>query len=177
MAAGMQAKDETQLQEFRHFVTTHINIDDVARQHYVLLDGVLALPLNRTASRPRLDFSFWDDLESLRPWGVGFARPSFLFIGVVLDFMRFVGDGKHLLCRLRSRSGQAGSVDGMIFDCHSTKLGAFFETQGVGACLDVVAQVDCDHFGGQRRLRLRIIDAVLSQKRVIKNAHADEREH
>ncbi|MBC6444053.1 MAG: hypothetical protein GDA50_01280 [Alphaproteobacteria bacterium GM202ARS2] len=154
-AAGMQAQDIDQLRDFRQFIDKKMQ-DVTFAPAPVLVDGVLGLPLE--TNKPALNFALWQDLQRLRPWGRAYGQPHFMLCGVVLEYIRFMGEGKHLSCRLRAHNGRGGTVEGTVFDCHATPLGAFLEAKR-GAIIDVVGVVACDSYGGYNRLRLQIEDA------------------
>ena len=103
-AAGMQAQDEDQLLAFRAFIDKKMQGYKV-RAAPLLVDGVLGLPLEK--GKPALNFALWQELEGLRPWGMGYAKPSFMLVWRCLGLRAIHGRGQthavSLACTKRQR--------------------------------------------------------------------------
>ena len=96
----------------------------------------------------------YDAVALLAPYGVGNARPHFLFKHVRIREVRMFGKKKeHLKLFLEDASG--GRAEAIGFFMQPERFGA---TVAEGETINLVAIMERSHFMGRPELRLRIVD-------------------
>ena len=119
-----------------------------------------AVHLAEVDLRPRLDIDAeitladltrdsYDSIQRLAPFGQGNPLPTFLTRGVeVVDSRTMGSGGEHI--RLKLRQG------GIVWDTVGFGMGR--ELPQVSALLDIVHNLELDHWGGRTTLRLNMLD-------------------
>jgi single-stranded-DNA-specific exonuclease len=88
-------------------------------------------------------------LQKLAPFGYGNPSPAFLSRRVEVSDCRTMGaGGEHLRLRLRQ--------DGVVWDGVAFQAGDY--RKEVASPLDIVYNLEVDHWGGESRLRLNLLD-------------------
>jgi len=115
--------------------------------------------------RPRLDIDAevtlsnlagdtYQSIQQLAPFGQGNPLPAFLSRGVeVVDCRTMGSNGDHL--RLKLKQG------GITWDAVGFGMGS--EQPDIGARLDIVYNMEVDHWSGQLMLRLNLLDFALAE--------------
>lgn len=111
----------------------------------LILDGELTL---EDVSRPTLEA-----IERLGPFGVGNERPVFLFRGVTIAQVRFLGgEQSHVMLTARRNDGALVAIMGFwmgkVLPRHVQP----------GSCVTLAATLERSQFQGREELRLRLID-------------------
>ena len=122
--------------------------------------GMAATELAGVDLRPRLDIDAevtlvdiaggaYQSIQQLAPFGQGNPLPTFLSRGVeVVDCRTMGSNGDHL--RLKLKQG------GITWDAVGFSMGA--DQPEIAALLDIVYNVEVDHWSGQLMLRLNLLD-------------------
>ena len=98
-----------------------------------------------------VDWALADELERLAPYGPGHLEPVVAVTGFVVSDVRRVGAREqHASFRLK-RGFET-------FDAVAFGLDADRVLPGAGEAVDLVGTIERDEYGGQPRLRLRIVD-------------------
>jgi len=124
------------------------------------MSRLAAIQLEGLDLRPRIDIDAEVSLadiggdtfrttQQLAPFGYGNPAPTFLSRGVeVVDCLTMGGTGEHLRLKLK----QGGVVWGGV----AFRLGGYLAE--VSSPLDIVCNLEIDHWGDEARLRLNILD-------------------
>ncbi len=152
MAAGLTVTRE-KLSALRAF------FEDYARDAVEALaaDAVLKIDGALSASGATLDLI--DRLEAAGPYGSGHPQPIFALPQHRVRDARVIGAGGHVKVRLESAEGTA--LDGIAFRAADKPLGELL-LGSRGRSLHVAGTLAGDHWQGQRRVQLRIIDAAVT---------------
>ena len=149
MAAGLTVTRE-KLSALRAFFEDHARdaVEALAADAVLKIDGALS------ASGATLDLI--DRLEAAGPYGSGHPQPIFALPQHRVRDARVIGAGGHVKVRLESAEGTA--LDGIAFRAADKPLGELL-LGSRGRSLHVAGTLSGDHWQGQRRVQLRIIDA------------------
>lgn len=112
------------------------------------VDGMLAI---RAANIELIEL-----LEQAGPFGAGAAAPRFVLPSVRVTFAKRAGDN-HL--RLTFRDGAGDRIDAIAFRAFDTALGPMLE-QHDGAVFHIAGRLEIDTWGGRKKPKLRLEDAV-----------------
>lgn len=150
MAAGISI-DRDRLGELRPFLETALGkaVRLAAADRHLAIDGALSAASANT--------DLIEDLERAGPYGTGNPTPVFAFPAHRLSYVEGVGRD-HLRVGLSSGSGPA--LRAMAFRAADMPLGrALVESRG--RVLHVAGTLSVDHYNGNARPSLRIIDAAI----------------
>ena len=149
MAAGLTVTRE-KLSALRAFFEDHARdaVEALAADAVLKIDGALS------ASGATLDLI--DRLEAAGPYGSGHPQPIFALPQHRVRDARVIGAGGHVKVRLESAEGTA--LDGIAFRAADKPLGELL-LGSRGRSLHIAGTLSGDHWQGQRRVQLRIIDA------------------
>ena len=152
MAAGLTVTRE-KLSALRAFFEDHARdaVEALAADAVLKIDGALS------ASGATLDLI--DRLEAAGPYGSGHPQPIFALPQHRVRDARVIGAGGHVKVRLESAEGTA--LDGIAFRAADKPLGELL-LGSRGRSLHVAGTLAGDHWQGQRRVQLRIIDAAVT---------------
>ncbi|MGV0910193.1 single-stranded-DNA-specific exonuclease RecJ [Martelella sp. FOR1707] len=152
MAAGLTVTRE-KLSALRAFFEDHARdaVEALAADAVLKIDGALS------ASGATLDLI--DRLEAAGPYGSGHPQPVFALPQHRVRDARVIGAGGHVKVRLESAEGTA--LDGIAFRAADKPLGELL-LGSRGRSLHVAGTLAGDHWQGQRRVQLRIIDAAVT---------------
>lgn len=152
MAAGLTVTRE-KLSALRAFFEDHARdaVEALAADAVLKIDGALS------ASGATLDLI--DRLEAAGPYGSGHPQPIFALPQHRVRDARVIGAGGHVKVRLESAEGTA--LDGIAFRAADKPLGELL-LGSRGRSLHVAGTLSGDHWQGQRRVQLRIIDAAVT---------------
>ena len=152
MAAGLTVTRE-KLSALRAFFEDHARdaVEALAADAVLKIDGALS------ASGATLDLI--DRLEAAGPYGSGHPQPIFALPQHRVRDARVIGAGGHVKVRLESAEGTA--LDGIAFRAADKPLGELL-LGSRGRTLHVAGTLAGDHWQGQRRVQLRIIDAAVT---------------
>lgn len=100
-----------------------------------------------------IDFSLYELIQRLAPFGMGNPEPTFLSKDVLVDDVRLVGNGgKHLKLKLKVESGKLKVWDGIGFGMGETaKI-------KIGDKADIVYTINENEWPGEKKLQLKIKD-------------------
>lgn len=114
----------------------------------VCIDAIL--PLNA------VNWKTYKEIERLAPFGVGNAKPVFLFEDVEIEEVKTFGkENDHLRLALRDDNGKSVSAIGFF-----VSVDAFGTTLEVGKKIRLIASFEKSVFRGTVELRLRIVDVI-----------------
>jgi len=95
-------------------------------------------------------------LERAGPFGSGQPEPVFVFPQHRVVEAREVGSGGHM--RVKLRGGDGSFIGGIAFRAAGQPLGIAL-SQAIGSPLHIAGTLSIDHWGGQEKAELRIMDA------------------
>ena len=103
-----------------------------------------------------IDFSIisqdlYQEIQKLAPFGMGNPQPLFVSRKVIIENMRFVGDGKHVKFSL----SQEGSE---VFDAIAFGAGETDFKFRIGDKIDIVYSIEKDEWNGREKIQLKIRD-------------------
>jgi single-stranded-DNA-specific exonuclease len=147
MAAGLTVERD-RLAEFEAFVGERLaaGVAESAGHSELAVDGALTAG----AATPRLV----ETLEKAGPYGSGQPEPLFVFPSHRVGFVDEVGAG-HL--RLSLSAGDGSSLKAIAFRAVGEPIGRTL-TAARGGTLHVVGAIGLDHFRGDARVQLRVVD-------------------
>ncbi|WP_174800769.1 single-stranded-DNA-specific exonuclease RecJ [Martelella limonii] len=151
MAAGLTVTRE-KLSSLRAFFEDHARdaVEQLAADAVLKIDGALS------ASGATLDLI--DRLEAAGPYGSGHPQPVFALPQHRIGDARVIGAGGHVKVRLVSAEGTP--LDAIAFRAADKPLGEAL-LSARGRSLHVAGTLAGDHWQGQRRVQLRIIDSAM----------------
>jgi len=95
-------------------------------------------------------------IEQLAPFGVGNAKPIFLFKSITVDAVKLFGkEGNHLRLEFKKKNGSTISAIGFF-----TTPESFKKRIAEGESIDLVASIEKSTFRNMPGLRLRIVDVL-----------------
>ncbi|HEX7791686.1 MAG TPA: single-stranded-DNA-specific exonuclease RecJ [Afipia sp.] len=150
MAAGITLKKE-RLAEFRAYVETALAaaVADARHANELFIDGAVSARAVTT--------EFVNTLNRAGPYGAGNPEPVIALPSHQLVFADEVGQA-HL--RLRFKSGDGASVNGIAFRSIGQKLGnALVENRG--QVLHVAGSLTVDRWQGSERVQMRVTDVAV----------------
>jgi single-stranded-DNA-specific exonuclease len=103
-----------------------------------------------------VNWNNYNDLEKLRPFGMGNPKPNFLFSGITIGNVKKFGNGGiHLQLDFKNSQNKNISAIG-FFNAGLTEpqINALI----AGQKIDLVANIEKNTFRGANELRLRIVD-------------------
>ncbi|MDH4330180.1 MAG: single-stranded-DNA-specific exonuclease RecJ [Candidatus Moranbacteria bacterium] len=101
-----------------------------------------------------LSFGLVDNLNKLRPFGIGNPEPAFLIKRLIIQELKWVGNGeKHLKLFLRSSDNSP-----KIFEAIGFSMNDKFGNLKEGDLIDMVFGIQKDEWNGNQKLQLRIVD-------------------
>lgn len=109
------------------------------------------LVVDLVLSARHVEWALADQLERLAPYGPGHVEPMLAVTGMIVGEARRVGPAEAHIA-LRMRRGLE------TFDAICFGMGAARPLPAPGVGLDVVGTLERDTFGGEPRLRLRVVD-------------------
>ncbi len=99
--------------------------------------------------------SFYEQLQTLEPFGMGNPLPTFVSRGVVIEDMRLVGNGgKHIKLKVQSEKFK---IDAIAFGM-GERAGEFH----IGDRIDIVYTIEENVWNGSSKLQLKIKDMSLA---------------
>jgi len=99
--------------------------------------------------------ALYRDLSRFAPFGEGNPEPVFGLEDVVVDDVRFVGNGeKHLKLRLKTETG------GKVLDAIAFNLGSQFGELKIGERIKIAFTLDENTWNGNTSLQLKIVDII-----------------
>ncbi|OIO31662.1 MAG: single-stranded-DNA-specific exonuclease RecJ [Candidatus Yonathbacteria bacterium CG_4_10_14_3_um_filter_47_65] len=112
-----------------------------------LIDGKLDID--------EVNWTIYREIEKFAPFGIGNAKPTFLFEGILVQKVNYFGKGKNHL-RIDFHNSLGKIVSGISFFADKTKFRRVSFAEGDK--VDIVAVFDKSMFRNFPELRLRIID-------------------
>jgi single-stranded-DNA-specific exonuclease len=148
MAAGLTVAQD-RLEDLRAFLDHALGTAVAAStaEHSLFVDGVLTAGGATTA--------FVEDVERAGPFGSGSPEPVFVFPAHRIQYADEVGNG-HV--RLTIVSGDGSTLRGMAFRAAREPLGQLL-LSARGRALHIAGSLSLDHWQGEPRVQLRVIDA------------------
>ncbi len=98
----------------------------------------------------------WKEIEKMSPFGLGNAKPVFLFEGVKIEKLKKFGkngSGEHLEITFSDESGYKAVAISFF-----SNIDSFKNTLSEGLSVNLLATFDLSRFRGREELRLRIVD-------------------
>lgn len=154
MAAGLTVAQD-RLEELESFLAERLaaGVEAGLGSHDLAVDGAL------TAGSATVDLV--ETVEKAGPFGAGQPEPLFVFPAHRISFADEVGQG-HV--RLSLASGDGSSIKGIAFRAATEPLGREILASR-GSSLHVVGALGIDHWQGDARVQLRVIDVAVPQSR------------
>lgn len=146
-AAGITVKDEN-LEKLKN------KMNEVVEKKLEGKDLTSIIWIDQEISINDLSFSLVDSLNKLRPFGVGNSEPNFLIRNLLVQELKWVGNGeRHLKLFLRSADNSP-----KIFEAIGFSMNGKFKNLKEGDLIDLVFGIQKDEWNGNQKLQLRIID-------------------
>ncbi|MBI1919199.1 single-stranded-DNA-specific exonuclease RecJ, partial [Candidatus Microgenomates bacterium] len=102
---------------------------------------------------------FYEQLQTLEPFGMGNPQPTFVSRGVTIEDMRLVGaDSRHLKLRISQQFNNLTIQQSTIFDAIAFGLGERAGEFHIGDKVDIVYTIEQDTWNGNSKLQLKIKD-------------------
>ncbi|MFC1645066.1 single-stranded-DNA-specific exonuclease RecJ [Patescibacteria group bacterium] len=102
----------------------------------------------------QLDFKLIDDIDKMRPFGMGNPEPVLLMSDLIIQELKWVGSGeKHLKLFLRPNDNSP-----KIFEAIGFNLNKDFGHLKQGDEVDLVFNIQKDEWNGNKKMQLRIVD-------------------
>ena len=147
MAAGITVRRE-RLGDLRSFFESQL-ASDVAKQRQVSV-----LKIDGALSARGADLKLSDLLESAGPYGAGHAQPVFAFPAHTVRYADTVG-ANHVRFTIGSADG--AQLQGISFRTADQPLGQAL-LNGRGKTMHFAGMLDVNHWQGQKRIQLRLLD-------------------
>lgn len=149
MAAGLTV-EKSKLGALRAY------FEEKAGQNVSDLTAVRALKIDGAMAASGMTMELVDLIERAGPYGSGHSQPIFVLPGHMLKDARIVG-ANHVKVSFSGMDG--GRIDGIAFRAADTELGKAF-LNGRGQSYHVAGTISADTWRGQRRVQIRVMDAV-----------------
>ena len=121
------------------------------------------LKIDVAAALPQLGWDLAKNLKKFEPFGVGNPKPTFLTKSVRLLNIRTVGsNGKHLKLQLRDMDDTTGQPL-QHWPCIGFGLGEWETELRPGDLVDIVYNLEENHWNGQTALQLKLKDLMKSE--------------
>jgi len=149
MAAGLTVKKD-RLGDLRAYFENKLseNVETVRSQQELKIDGAL------TARSATLDLI--DLLEQAGPYGQGHSQPVFAFPAHQIRYAKIVGQN-HV--SFTASAGDGATLRGIAFRAADEEIGKLLLGNN-GQPIHLVGTLNADFWQGQRRIQLRLLDAV-----------------
>jgi len=146
-AAGISIKNEN-LEEFYKRLNTFIEkrLADKDVPPEILIDAEI--------SSKDINFKLAEEIKKMEPFGVGNEEPIFLTKNLIVEELKWVGNGeKHLKLFLRP-----GDKTPKIFEAIGFNSFDRFKDIKIGNIMDLVFHLQLDNWNGNKKIQLNIID-------------------
>jgi len=111
------------------------------------------LYIDETLSLDDINWDNFNEIDKLKPFGMGNLKPNFLFSGVVVSGVKKFGSTKvHLQLDFKNSKNKTISAIGFFIGADEN-----FKVMA-GQTIDLVANIEKNTFRGANELRLRIVD-------------------
>ena len=100
----------------------------------------------------------------LEPYGAGNSKPKFLIKDLLIVESSLIGkDQSHVRCVFSSKNvaGLNGRLNGVCFKAMEEKIGAILISKNKGNLVNIVAQININHWMGNDNLQVIIEDLLL----------------
>jgi single-stranded-DNA-specific exonuclease len=160
MAAGITVWREN-LPAFRSFLAEMLgpSVQTMRAKEALLIDATLA------AAGANLEVV--DAIERVGPFGPGNPEPIFAFPAQRIADARIIGAG-HIRVRAAGHDGKA--LQAIAFRAANTPLGEALLRAPGGAAMHLAGTLSLDHWGGSRRVQVRVVDAAAADSRIVRGA-------
>jgi single-stranded-DNA-specific exonuclease len=146
-AAGVSVKND-RLDELRR------RMNEVVEKKLEGKDLTSIIWIDQEIAPKDLGFSLVEGLDKLRPFGVGNPEPAFLMKNLLIQELKWVGNGeKHLKLFLRASDNSP-----KIFEAIGFRMSDRFGHLKDGDMIDLVFSMQKDEWNGNQKLQLKIID-------------------
>jgi single-stranded-DNA-specific exonuclease len=109
------------------------------------------LMIDAEMNSPEINFEIYDWIVKFGPFGIGNHKPKFVGRNFEVLDARIVGaTGKHMKLRVR--------LADKIIDCIGFNQAFWTQTLQPGNKIDIVFELDCNEWNGNRNLELKILD-------------------
>jgi len=146
-AAGISIRNEN-LEEFYKRLNTFIEkrLADKDVPPEILIDAEI--------SSKDINFKLAEEIKKMEPFGVGNEEPIFLTKNLIVEELKWVGNGeKHLKLFLRP-----GDKTPKIFEAIGFNSFDRFKDIKIGNIMDLVFHLQLDNWNGNKKIQLNIID-------------------
>ena len=159
-AAGISIKNEN-LEEFykrlNAFIEKRLADKDVPPE--ILIDAEI--------SSKDINFKLAEEIKKMEPFGVGNEEPIFLTKNLIVEELKWVGNGeKHLKLFLRP-----GDKTPKIFEAIGFNSFDRFKDIKIGNIADLVFHLQLDNWNGNKKIQLNIIDLKIKSDSNTQIAH------
>ena len=159
-AAGISIKNEN-LEEFYKRLNTFIEkrLADKDVPPEILIDAEI--------SSKDINFKLAEEIKKMEPFGVGNEEPIFLTKNLIVEELKWVGNGeKHLKLFLRP-----GDKTPKIFEAIGFNSFDRFKDIKIGNIADLVFHLQLDNWNGNKKIQLNIIDLKIKSDSNTQIAH------
>ena len=142
-----------------HFLATHLNesadkIRHEKNQSHKEAEGAL---VDMELFIDDINWTMWDDISKLAPFGVGNPRPLFVLKNIVADSVRTFGKtNNHVEIVFKKKNGT--KVPAISF---FGAVNEWAKALKAGDKIDLIASVEKSMFRGRPELRLRVVEVIL----------------
>ncbi|MFC1608789.1 single-stranded-DNA-specific exonuclease RecJ [Patescibacteria group bacterium] len=146
-AAGISIKNE-------NIDSFYNDLNDIIEKELEGKDLKKAIEIDEKILPSELDFKLVEDLDRLRPFGMGNPEPIFMMSDLIIQELKWVGSGeKHLKLFLRPADGSPKIFEAIGFNL-SSEFGDLEQEQEV----DLAFNLQKDEWNGNKKIQLRIVD-------------------
>ncbi len=154
-ACGFTLKSEDLVAEFRNA------LNKIADQHITEDDLIPLLALDMEIAFECLTWQFFDDIQTMKPFGQGNQKPRFASFRVEVRALQLVGaEKKHLRLTLSQGNSQKQAI--AFGFGHLTNDTTKFPIQ-VRSFIDIAFEFEVNEWNGNRELQLNILDIKMQQ--------------
>ncbi|MAG28610.1 single-stranded-DNA-specific exonuclease RecJ [bacterium] len=145
-ACGFTLKDESMLEDFKNkmneVANTELTEDDLVKQ--LIIDAELTLD--------QIDWDLVNELEKLKPFGMGNITPKFASFGVRVEDIFLMGKEKN---HMRVKVDQNGAAHSAVAFGFGEK---YKDKLNQGDLIDIVYDISINEWKGKKDIQLKIID-------------------
>ncbi|KKT35825.1 MAG: Single-stranded-DNA-specific exonuclease RecJ [Parcubacteria group bacterium GW2011_GWA2_44_12] len=154
-ACGFTLKSEDIVSEFRSA------INKIADQQMSEDDLISVLALDMEIAFERLTWQFFDDIQTMKPFGQGNQKPRFASFHVLVIALQLVGaDKQHLRLTLSQKNIQKKAI--AFGFGHIASDETKFPIRA-GSFIDIAFEFEVNEWNGNRELQLNIVDIKIQQ--------------
>jgi single-stranded-DNA-specific exonuclease len=156
-AAGVSLRND-QLENFQKA------LEEIIENQLVGIKLEAEIAIDGQAQPSEITFDLIEDLEKLKPFGIGSEEPILLIEKLIIQEKRFLGnEKKHVKFFLSSAENELRVNESIkIFEAISFGGGEKFAAFNEGDKIDIVCNLQKDNWNGNSKIQLNVVDMRLS---------------